>query len=90
MLKTIKRKGENMEAYIEIWTKGAAKRNERPDLSKVNPNLKYYHIYIKDDDGIHSENDLLKMIADTIHEMEQNEHRNSQSRFPNFMELREY
>lgn len=79
-----------MEAYIEIWTKGSAPRNERPNLTKVNPNLKYYHLYLEDGDGIHSEQDLWDMITSTIREMEQNKHRAEQSGFPNFAEMRDY
>jgi len=79
-----------MEVYIEIWTKGIAPRNERPNLTKVNPNLKYYHLWIQDDDGIHKEQDFWDMIVATIRQMEQGKHAAGQDGFPNWSQMRDY
>jgi len=79
-----------MEVYIEIWTKGTAPRNERPDLTKPNHGLKYYHLWIKDDDKIHAERDLWNSIVQAIREMEQDVHRHEQDGFPNFSQMRDY
>ena len=77
-----------MEAFIEIFTEGTKLIGERD--TSLNKNRKYYHLYIKDNDGINTQTDFWDMIIKTLREMEQGKHAYIQDEFPNFAQFKSY